>query len=102
MEQKFLKNFVKIKLSYLIIYFATILEIISSQNLCNLRIAESMMSSFNGNDIIYNFGKIDEARFGKNGPSPYTAPLAKEIDYFYVSEIHSADLKKAHEGVVII
>jgi len=84
----------------LTLLFAIILEIINSQNLCNLKIAESMMSSFNGNDIIYNFGKIDETRFGKNAAAPYTAPLAKEIDYFYVTEIHGTEIKKAHEGIV--
>lgn len=80
--------------------FITILKTIKSQNLCNLKIAESMMSSFNGNDIIYNFGKIDETRFGKNAQTPYTAPLAKEIDYFYVTEIHGVEIKKPHEGIV--
>jgi len=85
----------------LILLFTTTLDIINSQNLCNLKIAESLMSSFNGNDIIYNFGKIDETRFGKNSATPYTAALAKEIDYFYVTEIHGVEIKKPHEGMVI-
>jgi len=85
-----------------LILLSFIIITINSQNLCNLKIADTMMSSFNGNDIIYNFGKIDEIRFSKSASSPYTAPLAKEIDYFYVTEIHGQDIKKAHENVVSI
>lgn len=74
----------------------------NSQNLCNIKIADSMMSSFNGNDIIYNYGKVDEMRFSKSALTPYTAPYAKEIDYFYVTEIHGLDLNKSHNDVVIL
>lgn len=72
----------------------------SEPNLCNLKIADSLMSSFNGNDIIYNYGKIDEMRFGKDALTPYNAPFNKEIDFFYATEIHSVDLKKSHKKVV--
>jgi len=72
----------------------------SKQNLCNLKIADSLMSSFNGNDIIYNYGKIDDLRFGKDAVTPYNAPYNKEIDFFYATEIHGVDLKKSHEKVV--
>ena len=74
----------------------------SKQNLCNLKIADSLMSSFNGNDIIYNYGKIDELRFSKNAITPYMAPYNKEIDFFYATEIHGAELNKSHENVVRI
>jgi hypothetical protein len=105
MENKFLKyNHIRNLRKTIftsIVLLLTIIDTIKTQNLCNLKIAETMMSSFNGNEIVYNFGKIDETRFGKNAITPYTAPLAKEIDYFYVTEIHGVEIKKAHEAIVI-
>ena len=83
----------KIKLVTILI-FTFIINILikstNSQNNCNLKIADNMISSFSGNDIIYNFGKLDEFKFGKNALFPYTVPFAKEIDYFYATEIHLA------------
>jgi hypothetical protein len=72
----------------------------SNQNLCNLKIADTLMSSFNGNDIIYNYGKIDEIRFAKDALTPYRAPFNKEIEFFYATEIHGVDSKNPHEDVV--
>lgn len=92
------------KRALIIITITLLIQIISplnsNQNLCNLKIAETLMSSFNGNDIIYNYGKIDEIRFGKDALTPYRAPYNKEIDFFYATEVHGIDTKNLHQTVV--
>jgi hypothetical protein len=94
--------FIYLNRPFLIILISILIQTITplTQNLCNLKIADTLMSSFNGNDIIYNFGKIDEIRFGKDALTPYRAPFNKEIDFFYATEIHGVELKKSHEDVV--
>jgi hypothetical protein len=102
MEFKFSRK-IMIKYNLLLLFLIIwLIDSTKSQNLCNIKIADSMMSSFNGNDIIYNFGKIDELRFAKNAIIQYKAPYNKEIDFFYATEIHGVDLKKTHESVVLL
>ena len=52
----FTNNFVKIKIINTIIILNIILLLsitVYSQNLCSLKIADSLINSFNGNEIIY-------------------------------------------------
>jgi hypothetical protein len=99
MEKKNIIKFSTKNLIFSIIIYLIITQI-NSQNSCNLKIADSLISSFNGNDIIYNFGKIDEERFGLAASKPYSVPIAKEVDFFYVTEIHSVDINKSHDNIV--
>lgn len=99
----FSNNFGKIKIINPTIFLTSILLFtisVYSQNLCSLKIADSLINSFNGNEIIYNYGRIDEVRFSKDAGFPYTVPFAKEIDFFYATEFHGPNHQKNHETLV--
>jgi hypothetical protein len=73
--------------------------LISSQKVCNLRIAENKISVFKGNDIIFDNGRLNENRYSNNAIVPYISEVSKDIEYLYAWEIHTNG--NSHTPIVI-
>jgi hypothetical protein len=82
----------------IILFIISVIVVVQSQKVCNLRIAENKMSAFKGTDIIYDNGKLFEDRYSANALVPYTSDITKDIEYLYAWEIHTKD---AHTPIVI-
>jgi hypothetical protein len=74
---------------------------ILSQSLCNIHVAETLLAAFQGSDIIYKKGVINE-KWQLNSKNPHTVPLNRDLDYLYSLEMHVAELQNTHQSIVNI
>ena len=75
-----------IKYSFLI--FINLILFTTSQNVCNLRIADSPIAVYKGMGIIYDNGVLNADKYAENSVTPYTSTQTKDIEFLYAFEIH--------------